>query len=137
LKQAVKQLEVMADGHRYFLLDRGASDSFAYSEAARKEEITEVEAMLIEALKLWTREYNDIIFVKNKGNEILEADGVRDTNINYAKKIEYFFENMLIDEFKDRLRVITYGDMPENNVRVGDEGIIYSNNEQQYYELVN
>ncbi|MDR3317441.1 MAG: ATP-binding protein [Puniceicoccales bacterium] len=135
LKQAVKELEAIAHGYRYLVLDRGVLDSFVYSEAARKEEIGEVEAKLIEAFKAWTREYDDIIFVKNEGNETLQADGVRDTDINYAKKIEYLFENLLMDEFKDRVRVVTYGDMLESKVRVGEGGRIYLDYER-YYELV-
>ncbi|MDR2200764.1 MAG: ATP-binding protein [Puniceicoccales bacterium] len=125
LKQAVKELEAIAHGYHYLVLDRGVLDSFVYSEAARRDSISQVEAKMLGAFKAWTEEYDDIIFVKSEGNENLQADGVRDTDMDYAKKVEHLFENLLVGELANRLRVITYGDMLRSRVRVEDGGKIF------------
>ncbi|MDR0741077.1 MAG: ATP-binding protein [Puniceicoccales bacterium] len=135
LKQAVKELEAIAHGYQYLVLDRGVLDSFVYSEATRREEISSVEVGLREAFKVWTGTYDDIIFVKGEGNGALQVDGVRDTDIEFARRVEYLFERLLMENFGDRVRVLAYGDMLEGKIRVGDGGKIYLDYERQY-ELV-
>jgi thymidylate kinase len=135
LKQAVKELEAMAHGYQYLILDRGVLDSFVYSEATRGEGISETEAGLLEAFKIWTRGYDDIIFVKGEGNDTLQADGVRDTDLEFAQKIENLFEHLLVKNFGDRMRVLTYGDMLSGKIRIGDGGKIHLDCERRY-ELV-
>jgi hypothetical protein len=135
LKQAVKELEAIAHGYQYLVLDRGVLDSFVYSEATRREEISAVEVGLREAFKIWTGTYDDIIFVKSEGKGTLQADGVRDTDMEFARKVEHLFERQLMENFGDRVRVLAYGDMLEGKIRVGDGGKIYLDYERQY-ELV-
>jgi predicted ATPase len=135
LKQAVKELEAIAHGYQYLVLDRGVLDSFVYSEATRRGEISAVEAGLLEAFKIWTGEYDDIIFVKSDENGTLQADGVRDTDIAFAQKVEGLFECLLMDNFRDRVRVLTYGDMLKSKIKIDGAGKIYLDYER-YYELV-
>ncbi|MDR1435355.1 MAG: ATP-binding protein [Puniceicoccales bacterium] len=135
LKQAVKELEAIAHGYQYLVLDRGVLDSFVYSEATRKEEISEIERGLLEAFKIWTRDYDDIIFVKKEGNDALQADGIRDTDMEFAEKTEQLFEHLLMENFGDKVRVITYGDMLKTRIRIADGGKIYLDYER-HYELV-
>ncbi|MDR2812866.1 MAG: ATP-binding protein [Puniceicoccales bacterium] len=135
LKQAVKELEAIAHGYQHLVLDRGVLDSFVYSEATRREEISEVEVGLREAFRLWTSGYDDIIFVKSEGNDTLQADGVRDTDMEFAQKIEDLFERLLMENFGNRVRVLTYGDMLNSRIRIGDNGKIYLDYER-HYELV-
>jgi predicted ATPase len=135
LKQAVKELEAIAHGYQYLVLDRGVLDSFVYSEATRREEISAVEVGLREAFKVWTGTYDDIIFVKGEGNGALQADGVRDTDIEFARRVECLFERLLMENFGDRVRVLAYGDMLKGKIRIGEGGEIYLDYERQY-ELV-
>ncbi|MDR2807239.1 MAG: ATP-binding protein [Puniceicoccales bacterium] len=136
LKQAVKELEAIAHGYQYLILDRGVLDSFVYFEAMRQGVISEIEAKLTEAFKAWTRNYDDIFFVKSEGHAVLQDDGVRDTNEDYAQRIEHLFENLLMNEFGDRLNVITYRNIPKSKIRIEDNGKVYLDFER-YYELVN
>ncbi|MDR1590987.1 MAG: ATP-binding protein [Puniceicoccales bacterium] len=135
LKQAVKELEAIAHGYQHLVLDRGVLDSFVYSEATRREEISEVEAGLLEAFKVWTGKYDDIIFVKSDHNSTLEADGVRDTDTAFAQRVERLFEHLLMENFHDRIRVLSYGDMLRSKIKIGGAGEIYLDYERQY-ELV-
>ncbi|MDR1907009.1 MAG: ATP-binding protein [Puniceicoccales bacterium] len=132
LRQAVKELEAIAHGYQYLVLDRGVLDSFVYSEATRRGEISEVEAGLLEAFKVWTREYDDIIFVKSEGNDTLQADGVRDTDMEFAQKVERLFERLLVENFGDRMSILTYGDMLKSKIRIGDGGKICLDYEWHY-----
>lgn len=125
LKQAVKELEAIAHGYTYLVLDRGVLDSFVYSEATRKEMRTTLEGDFITAFQAWTRDYDEIIFVKNEGNGPLQADGVRDTDADFAHKIEILFEEFLKKVGSDRVRVLTYRDMLRSEVRVADDGQIF------------
>jgi uridine kinase len=135
LKQAVKELEAIAYGYRHLVLDRGVLDSFVYSEATRREAISDVESSLLEAFKIWTRTYDDIIFVKSDGRQGLQDDGVRDTDVPFAQRIEDLFEHLLAENFGDRVRVLTYGDVLESKIRIGEGGKIYLDCERRY-ELV-
>jgi uridine kinase len=135
LKQAVKELEAIAHGYQYLILDRGVLDSFVYSEATRKEEISAIEGGLLEAFKIWTREYDDIIFLRNEGNTVLQEDGIRDTDREFAEKIEKLFEHLLMENFGDRVRAIDYGNMLKSRIRIEDGGKIYLDYEQ-HCELV-
>jgi hypothetical protein len=135
LKQAVKELEAIAHGYQYLVLDRGVLDSFVYSEATRREEISAIEVGLREAFKVWTGTYDDIIFVKGEGNGTLRADGVRDTDIEFARKVECLFERLLMENFGDQVRVLAYGDMLKGKIRIGEGGEIYLDYER-HYELV-
>ncbi|MDR1366820.1 MAG: ATP-binding protein [Puniceicoccales bacterium] len=135
LKQAVKELEAIAHGYQHLVLDRGVLDSFVYSEATRGEKISEIELGLLEAFKIWTGIYDDIIFVKSEGNNMLQADGVRDTDMKFAQKIEELFEHLLMENFGDRVRVLTYGDMLKSKICIGDGGKVYLDYER-HYELV-
>ncbi|MDR1303112.1 MAG: ATP-binding protein [Puniceicoccales bacterium] len=132
LKQAVKELEAIAYGYRHLVLDRGVLDSFVYSEATRQESISGLESGLLEAFKVWTGEYDDIFFVKSEGCDALQADGVRDTDRQFARRIEDLFERLLMENFGDRVRVLTYGDMWASGIRVGDGGKIYLDCERCY-----
>jgi nicotinamide riboside kinase len=135
LKQAVKELEAVAHGYHHLVLDRGVLDSFVYSEATRKGEISAVELGLLEAFKIWTQEYDDIIFVKNEGNGKPQADGVRDTDIEFVGEIERLFEHLLIENFGKKVRIVTYGDMLKSKIGIGEGGKIYLDYER-HYELV-
>lgn len=122
LKQSVKELEAIAHGYTYLVLDRGVLDSFMYSEALRTDPIEEVEKNLIQAFISWTKAYDDIIFIKSEGNERLQSDGVRDTDMDYAKKVEGLFEEFLTKYFPEKLRTITHKDLLNCRVRIGNDG---------------
>lgn len=122
LKQAVKELEAMAHGYTYLVLDRGVLDSFIYSQATRKEEISAVESSLQKALIEWTRQYDDIIFVKSDRQQSPKADGVRDTDQKFAQTIEDLFENLLLQHFGKKVRVLPYCDMLRAKIVIESNG---------------
>jgi hypothetical protein len=101
----------------------------------RRESISDVEGGLLEAFKILTSGYNDIIFVKSEGRDALQADGIRDTDKQFAQRIEHLFERLLMDNFGDRVCVQTYGNILTSGIRVGDDGKI-SLDCERCYELV-
>jgi hypothetical protein len=65
----------------------------------------------------------------------LQADGVCDTDKQFAQRIEHLFERLLMENFGDRVRVLTYGNMLTSGIRVWDDGKIYLDCER-CYELI-
>lgn len=127
LKQAVKELEAIAHGYTYLVLDRGVLDSFMYSDATRPGDIGVLEQSLRNAFIQWTNNYDDIIFVKSAKTGQLHDDGVRDTNVDFAKKIENLFENLLFTHFQNKVRILEHEEMLHAKIKVGDNGEICFN----------
>jgi predicted ATPase len=117
LKQAVKELEAIAHGYSYLILDRGILDSFAYSEATRIHEASELEKSLKAASIEWTHNYNKIIFLKNDLS-VLDSDGVRDTDLKFAMKIEKIFENLLLKNFQNKLTIFNYSQAKDSRISI-------------------
>jgi hypothetical protein len=69
----------------------------------RRESISDVESSFLETFKIWTGDYNDIIFVKSEGCDVLQADGIRDTDKQFAQRIEHLFERLLMDNLRGEL----------------------------------
>lgn len=122
LKQAVKELEAIAHGYSYLVLDRGVLDSFMYSEATRGCPAEVLENAIMQALVEWTRQYDEILFVKGDRKSELQNDGVRDTDQDFAAKVEDLFEKMLFDHFADKVQVIEYQQMLVSKVQIGEKG---------------
>ncbi|MDR1457967.1 MAG: ATP-binding protein [Puniceicoccales bacterium] len=121
MKQAVKELEAIAHGYAYLVLDRGMLDSFAYSEATRSHGASRLEKSLLATAIEWTNNYNKIIFLKNDLS-VLDADGVRDTDLEFAMKIEKIFEKLLREIFLNKLTILSYSQARDSKISIDKSG---------------
>lgn len=124
LKQAVKELEAIAHGYTYLVLDRGVLDSFFYSEATRQHPITDLEKHLLSALTTWTQDYDEIILLTGEGKETLEADGVRDTDRQFAQNVEDLLKKFFLEKFGDRVCMLSYPEMLACDIHINEDGKI-------------
>ena len=122
LRQAVKELEAIAHGYNYLVLDRGVCDSFLYSMAGREGEGSKTENALFKAFVEWMKGYDNVFFIKNDDGHQLAEDGVRDTDEEFAARVQDLFDGFLKRHFPGKYRTFSYTDILTADVHVLPNG---------------
>ncbi|MDR3143774.1 MAG: ATP-binding protein [Puniceicoccales bacterium] len=131
LRQAVKELEAVAHGYTHLVLDRGVLDSFVYSAATRSGPISALEDSLQKAFGSWSRqEYDQVILLRCDSRESLQdlqADGVRETDLAFARKIDELFENFIAPASVKNFSSLSYSQALGCRISVEADGKIFLN----------
>ena len=75
------------------ICDRGSFDASMYARAFFKE-MGETTESLIRSSLLWSSSYDKIFYIKPCDRKIVD-DGVRDTDIEFQRKVDYQFEEAI------------------------------------------
>ncbi|MDR2377566.1 MAG: ATP-binding protein [Puniceicoccales bacterium] len=133
LRQAVKELEAVAHGYTHLVLDRGVLDSFVYSAATRPGPISELEKAIQGALATWSQQgYNQVIFLRcdsRDAPQALQADGVRETDLAFARKIDELFENFITPAAFRNFSSLSYSQALGCRISVEANGQIFLHHE--------